>query len=560
MESRVVAYCVLLLLVLVLETRPAVGARRVRGRRLNQRKGNNSDVRGGNTAISIGSGYFCAVSTKLDVYCWGTEPETGESIVIPTKVPAGGTQFTSVSVGLRYLCAVAVDGTAYCKGKGFHGELGTGVAEDVREDLSVPVQGGLKFDQVTTGLYHACGVTVDDELYCWGDNEYGQLGTGDDASSAVPVKIGTGWSQISAGGDHTCGTKLDGTGYCWGLNDFHQVSPGAEYQYATPQKVKGAWRSLHSGYSYTLGVDSKGKGYGWGLAENIGGDSAVGGHLGDGGAMCLDLKTGKVTCEPSNGYAGYASFVKNPTPMKGDRRWKTLSPGKIPCGIEAKTKNLYCWGYTAGEGYAAGSPGTNVPMLVSKSGWNNVASGISGARCGIDDQGQAYCWGRNEYDCVDMCPLGDGNLQNSNVPAKVLSVDKWRSDSSDGGQNIAPAEQEAEVVEEDPLPVPAEEAETLPVAIEEAEALPSPVPIPVIVTAPEPSTVEDIPIQEIAPMPIEEDQGVSTTPETPTAGVAPVPTESNTPEPIVSLPESGTNMLRSITNVAVVLCLALNFV
>lgn len=32
-----VAYCVLLLLVLVLETRPAVGARRVRGRRLNQR-------------------------------------------------------------------------------------------------------------------------------------------------------------------------------------------------------------------------------------------------------------------------------------------------------------------------------------------------------------------------------------------------------------------------------------------------------------------------------------------------------------------------------------------
>ena len=539
-------------------------------------KGNNSDVRGGNTGISIGSGYFCAVSTTLDVYCWGTEPETGESILTPTKVPGGGTQFTSVSVGLRYLCALAVDGTAYCKGKGFHGELGTGVAEDVREDLSVPMQGGLKFDQVTTGLYHACGVTVDDELYCWGDNEYGQLGTGDETSSAVPVKIGTGWSQVSAGGDHTCGTKLDGTGHCWGLNDFHQVSPGTEYQYATPQKVKGTWRSLHAGYSYTLGVDSKGKGYGWGLAENIGGDSATGGHLGNGGAMCLDLKTGKVTCEPSNGYAGYASFVRNPTPMKGNRRWKTLSPGKVPCGIEAKTKYLYCWGYTAGEGYAAGSPGTNVPMLVSKSGWNNVASGISGARCGIDDQGQAYCWGRNEYDCVDMCPLGDGNLQNSNVPAKVLAMDRWRSDSSDGGQNIPPAE-ETEIIEEDPLPVVVEEtqeeAEDLPVAVEEAEdlpfaieeaepVLPSPLPIPVIVAAPEPATIEDITMQEIAPMPIEEDQGMSTMPdaETPAAGEAPVPMESNTPEPIVPLPESGTNMLRSIMNVAVVLCLALNFV
>ena len=507
-------------------------------------KGDTSNARGENRAISVGSGYFCALSSKLDVYCWGTEPETGESIVTPTKVPAAaGTRFTSVSVGLRYLCAVAVDGTAYCKGKGFHGELGTGVEDDSRDDLSVPVEGGLKFQQVSTGLYHACGVTTDDELYCWGDNEYGQLGTGDQTSSAVPVKIGTGWSAVSAGGDHTCGTKVDGTGYCWGLNDFHQVSPGEEFQYATPQKVKGNWRSVHAGYSYTLGIDTKGKGYGWGLAENIGGDSAAGGHLGDGGALCLDIKSGNVTCEPSQGYAGYASFARYPTPMKGDRKWKTLSPGKIPCGIEAGTKYLYCWGYTAGEGYAAGSPGTNVPMLVSKSSWNNVASGISGARCGIDEQGQAYCWGRNEYDCVDGCPLGDGNVKNSNIPAKVVSVDRWRSDASDGGQDIAPASEGIEVVEE------------------VAGVLPSPQPVTVI--APQPSVVDEIPIQEVAAAPLEEqiqpivsqDAGAPVV-----AEVASGPVGSNILEPPVSLPESGTDTLRSITNIVVALsCLAFNF-
>jgi alpha-tubulin suppressor-like RCC1 family protein len=51
------------------------------------------------------------------------------------------------------------------------------------------VSGGLSFDAISAGEVTTCGVTTTSVAYCWGDNEYGQLGTGDYTSSAVPVKV-----------------------------------------------------------------------------------------------------------------------------------------------------------------------------------------------------------------------------------------------------------------------------------------------------------------------------------------------------------------------------------
>jgi len=91
--------------------------------------------------------------------------------------------------------------------------------------------------------------------------------------------------------------------------------------------------------------------------------------------------------------------------------------------------------------------------------------------------------------------------------------------------------------------------------------LPSPQPVTVIV--PQPSVVDEIPIQEVAAAPLEEqiqpivsqDAGAPVV-----AEVASGPVGSNILEPPVSLPESGTDTLRSITNIVVALsCLAFNF-
>lgn len=58
--------------------------------------------------------------------------------------------------------------------------------------------------------------------YCWGDNGYGQLGTGNEHPSAVPVAVAGGetFASVSAGDGFTCGVTTSGEGYCWGRSVY----------------------------------------------------------------------------------------------------------------------------------------------------------------------------------------------------------------------------------------------------------------------------------------------------------------------------------------------------
>jgi alpha-tubulin suppressor-like RCC1 family protein len=53
----------------------------------------------------------------------------------------------------------------------------------------VAVSGGLTFAYIKAGDLSTCGITSAGVAYCWGDNEYGQLGVGDTEPSSVPVKV-----------------------------------------------------------------------------------------------------------------------------------------------------------------------------------------------------------------------------------------------------------------------------------------------------------------------------------------------------------------------------------
>jgi hypothetical protein len=53
-----------------------------------------------------------------------------------------------------------------------------------------PVLGGRTFQTVVAGYSRACGVTAEAVTYCWGRNDFGQLGDGttQDRSEPVPVR------------------------------------------------------------------------------------------------------------------------------------------------------------------------------------------------------------------------------------------------------------------------------------------------------------------------------------------------------------------------------------
>jgi alpha-tubulin suppressor-like RCC1 family protein len=76
-----------------------------------------------------------------------------------------------------------VDGKALCWG--WESEaLGRRDLDDT--STPGPVIGDLAFRALSAGFSHTCGITTRGDVYCWGDDRYGQLGDGATAARLTP--------------------------------------------------------------------------------------------------------------------------------------------------------------------------------------------------------------------------------------------------------------------------------------------------------------------------------------------------------------------------------------
>lgn len=88
------------------------------------------------------------------------------------------------------------------------------------------------FRDISVGQNYACGVSVAGDVYCWGDNTYGQLGDGTTTDRTTPTKINTSplqdgasvkFRKVAAGYYHTCAITTDNYAVCWGKKDMGQT-------------------------------------------------------------------------------------------------------------------------------------------------------------------------------------------------------------------------------------------------------------------------------------------------------------------------------------------------
>jgi hypothetical protein len=78
-------------------------------------------------------------------------------------------------------------------------------------------------------------------VWAWGDNTYGELGTGNTISSYSPVQVPNlgGVIAISAGSGFSLALKSDGTVWAWGVNLNGELGNGNNANSATPVPVGG---------------------------------------------------------------------------------------------------------------------------------------------------------------------------------------------------------------------------------------------------------------------------------------------------------------------------------
>ncbi len=194
--------------------------------------------------LAAGGGHACAVSTANVAYCWGEADygQTGNGGIYyrPTAV-SGGLAWRQVTAGRYHTCGTTTGNRGYCWGYGYYGGIGDGTTTNRFAPRAIA--GGLSFSRVFAGLYHSCGVTTGQKAWCWGTNTNGQVGDGTTQRRLRPVAVAPtlDFSQLGTRGTHTCGVQKDtGVGYCWGANNYGQVGDATLTQRLRPTRVAGA--------------------------------------------------------------------------------------------------------------------------------------------------------------------------------------------------------------------------------------------------------------------------------------------------------------------------------
>ncbi|MDF1506012.1 Ig-like domain-containing protein, partial [Roseisolibacter sp. H3M3-2] len=202
--------------------------------------------------VSVGRAHSCAVTTADEAFCWGDglfgQLGTGGSNAVdaPAAV-AGGLRFASVAAGDRHSCALTPEGRAYCWGDGASGQLGAGAGGAAVARVPRLVGGGETFASLAARTALTCGVTAAvPEARCWGANG-GALGLGTTVATpvAAPAAVTGGLAvrQVAAGDGFACAVTLAGEVWCWGANDWGQLGDAAPpgRPSGTPTRVRLPW-------------------------------------------------------------------------------------------------------------------------------------------------------------------------------------------------------------------------------------------------------------------------------------------------------------------------------
>ena len=328
-----------------------------------------------------------------NAFAWGSNPQgiIGDNTVAAKSSPTlvvGGLRFSKViatSSGNQSAFGIHADtGNLYAWGLNTNGQLGT---NDVTHRSSPTlVVGGLKFLDVQTasnlafGGTSAFGISTNGNLYAWGANSIGQLGVNDTTPRSSPTLVvgGLKWRSVLSRTDGAMAMAADGNLYAWGSNGSGNLGDGTTLNRSSPTLVVGGlsikkWDVVDDSTAYRAAIITTSNDmYTWG--DNADGQLGL------------------------NDTANRSS----PTLVVGGLKWKDMAVGSAAGFGITYSNQLYAWG-SNGFGHLGVNDTTprSSPTLVvgglsvAKVAYNNpsaftliLATNGTVYSCGLNGQGQ----------------------------------------------------------------------------------------------------------------------------------------------------------------------------
>lgn len=179
----------------------------------------------------------CAL-TREGVRCW--ENDRASEILI-SGLPAKVRRLTG---GRIFSCVLLENGEVYCRGSNFRGQLGILEGTTDEERARERLQGRDQYTRVASlgntvrtiasTARHTCAIKADGSVWCWGENQRGQIGKGD-VSTKCELKDGQfvcvpeeglvphrvqglphPMTSLALGETTSCAIDGHGAAWCWG--------------------------------------------------------------------------------------------------------------------------------------------------------------------------------------------------------------------------------------------------------------------------------------------------------------------------------------------------------
>lgn len=223
-------------------------------------------------SMAGGNNHICVVTSTGTpsgvVYCSGdnssgqlgdgTNLNRNQAVPVSDNGAFTNRDVVRVIAGGNSTCAIKNAGQLFCWGANNHGQLGDGTTQD----RNVPTPLVAPFN-VTGSVMNSGGMAISDthacatsdagnyELYCWGDNAFGQIGDGTTSDRLAPTTVTgvvntQGTKAVAVASGTTCARANGSVSNrsavkCWGLNDLGQVGDGTTANKSTPTNVTGAF-------------------------------------------------------------------------------------------------------------------------------------------------------------------------------------------------------------------------------------------------------------------------------------------------------------------------------
>lgn len=395
--------------------------------------------------LTAGDYHTCALRADGSTLCWG-ERSAGQVGAAGAIYPSNtgsleGVEAAGISAGGSHTCAVQADGTVWCVGNNTYAQLGIATTDNAAHFYPSQV---LKWNtepltdvvSVSAGFEHTCALVKGGTIYCWGRNQWGQIGynaTNTPFDRAVRFTDIDDAVAVDAGKDFTCVVRANNAVSCWGRNNTAQLGGGFSTTYNVNPLSVNVGRDhgvldIDLGWWHVCQRNADGTADCWGLNQ----DGQLGNGTTDpstsptqvsnlsnvvaiatgGDHSCALRADNTVSCWGNDwsgavGDGNTSGVRTSPTPVIGLSDAVSIDAGAIHTCVVTLSGLVKCWGSDSDAQLGDGL-GTIPGRVVTVSGLTNAFAVSTGEfhTCALH-AGGISCWGRNTYGQVGVSGAGD---------------------------------------------------------------------------------------------------------------------------------------------------------